>query len=50
LETDFAVAEKDRLYCCLDRIVAHKQALFTHLRERWAELFRAQFDALLYDL
>ena len=24
LETDFAVAEKDRLYRCLDRIVPHK--------------------------
>lgn len=28
LETDFAVAEKDRLYRCLDRIVEHKTALF----------------------
>ena len=50
LETDFAVAEKDRLYRCLDRIVEHKQALFTHVRERWAELFDTQFDVLLYDL
>jgi transposase len=50
LETDFAVAEKDRLYRCLDRIVEHKQALFTHVRQRWAELFETQFDVLLYDL
>lgn len=50
LETDFAVAEKDRLYRCLDRLVEHKQALFTHVRERWAELFNTQFDVLLYDL
>jgi hypothetical protein len=28
LEADFAVAEKDRLYRCLDRILEHKAALF----------------------
>lgn len=28
LETDFAVAEKDRLYRCLDRILEHKRELF----------------------
>ena len=50
LEVDFAVAEKDRLYRCLDRIVEHKTALFEHLRERWQDLFQAQFDVLLYDL
>jgi hypothetical protein len=26
-ETDFAVAEKDRLYGCLDRVLKHKQEL-----------------------
>jgi len=50
LETDFAVAEKDRLYRCLDRILEHKQALFVHLRQRWQDLFAAPFDVLLYDL
>jgi hypothetical protein len=50
LEADFAVAEKDRLYRCLDRILEHKPALFQHLRERWQDLFQAQFDVLLYDL
>ena len=50
LETDFAVAEKDRLYRCLDRILEHKPALFQHLRERWQDLFQAQFEVLLYDL
>jgi hypothetical protein len=50
LGTDFAVAEKDRLYRCLDRILPHKAALFAHLRERWQELFQARFDILLYDL
>ena len=28
LGTDFAVAEKDRLYRCLDRVLEHKQDLF----------------------
>lgn len=50
LEADFAVAEKDRLYRCLDRILEHKPGLFQHLRERWQDLFQAQFDVLLYDL
>ena len=50
METDFAVAEKDRLYRCLDRLLEHKAALFQHLRERWQDLFQAQFDVLLYDL
>ena len=50
LGVDFAVAEKDRLYRCLDRILEHKQTLFQHLQGRWKELFDAQFDVLLYDL
>ena len=28
LNTDFAIADKDRLYRCLDRILEHKQDLF----------------------
>ena len=50
LGTGFAVAEKDRLYRCLDRILKHKAALFDHLGERWQDLFQARFDVLLYDL
>jgi len=50
LESDFAVAEKDRLYRCLDRILAHKQELFVWLKQKWAELFAADFEVLLYDL
>jgi transposase len=50
LDADFAVAEKDRLYRCLDRILEHKQALFLHLRQRWQDLFAVQFEVLLYDL
>jgi Transposase DDE domain len=50
LEVDFAVAEKDRLYRCLDRLLEHKPELFMHLRQRWQDLFGAEFDVLLYDL
>jgi len=50
LGTDFAVAEKDRLYRCLDRVLEHKQDLFQWLRQKWADLFQADFEVLLYDL
>src|ERR1035437_9068138 len=50
LETDFAVAEKDRLYRCLDRVLKHKQELFVWLTQKWADLFHADFEVLLYDL
>src|SRR5213594_4968143 len=50
LETDFAVAGKDRLYRCLDRVLEHKQELFLWLRQKWADLFQADFEVLLYDL
>ena len=50
LNSDFAVAAKDRLYRCLDRMVVHKRALFVFLQERWRSLFAAQFEGLLYDL
>jgi transposase len=50
LGQDFQVAEKDRLYRCLDRVLPHKQELFVHLQQRWKDLFDAEFDLLLYDL
>lgn len=50
LGVDFAVAEKDRLYRCLDRLLEHKQKLFVWLRQKWADLFQADFEVLLYDL
>ena len=50
LEEDFALVESHKLYECLDRLLAHKQALFDHLTGRWKDLFNAKFDVLLYDL
>jgi hypothetical protein len=50
LDSDFALAEKNTLYRCLDRLVEHKDELFKFLLRRWGELFGAKFDVLLYDL
>ena len=50
LGSDFALAEKNTLYRCLDRLVEHKDDLFKFLVRRWGELFGARFDVLLYDL
>jgi transposase len=47
---DFGLAEIHKLYECLDRLLAHKTALFDHLISRWKDLFNAKFDVLLYDL
>lgn len=44
------VAERNRLYRCLDRMLPHKEALEQHLAQRWKDLFGASFDILLYDL
>ena len=44
------VLAKDTPYRCLDKLLAHRQALFSHLKERWQTLFEARFDVLLYDL
>jgi hypothetical protein len=50
LGEDARLAESHKLYRCLDKLVEHKEALFTHLTERWKTLFNPRFDVLLYDL
>lgn len=50
LGEDYELVEKNALYRCLDKVLEHKQALFSHLTERWQDLFGAKFDVLLYDL
>lgn len=50
LDEDFALAERDTLYRCLDKLLAHREALFKHLRSRWEDLFGVKFEVLLYDL
>lgn len=44
------VISDDTLYRCLDKLLAHKRAFFSFLRERWESLFQVRFDVLLYDL
>ena len=50
LDEDYAVAAKDTLYRCLDRLLKHRDDLFKHLQRRWKDEFQVSFDVLLYDL
>ncbi len=50
LGENFAVAHSHTLYRCLDKLRAHKRALFCYLKERWRDLFDARFEVLIYDL
>jgi len=50
LGEDFSIAAKDKLYDCHDKLLEHKNPLFTHLQARWKDLFGARFEVLLYDL
>jgi transposase len=50
LGEDISVAQPDTLYRCLDKLLAHKEALFSHLKAVWEERFAASFEILLYDL
>src|SRR6266403_519039 len=50
LGADETLADPHVLYECHDRLLAHKEALFTHLTGRWRDLFNVSFEVLLYDL
>jgi len=50
LGADFSWADPHKLYSCHDLLLAHKAALFSHLTQRWRDLFNARYDILLYDL
>jgi transposase len=50
LQVDDGKINDTRLYRCLDRILPHKTKLERHLKNRYGELFGAEFDVLLYDL
>jgi transposase len=39
-----------RLYRCLDRLLPQKSHLEQHLKQRYGEMFGAEFDVMLYDL
>jgi len=50
LGEDPHVIQKDKPYRCLDKLLPHKEELFSFLTKRWENLFHAAFDILLYDL
>ena len=50
LGSPMGIIAADTLYRCLDKLLRHKRAFFSFLRERWETLFDARFDVLLYDL
>jgi hypothetical protein len=46
----FVWGGKDQLYAILDRLLKHRDSLFTHLQGKWSDLFGAKLDVLIYDL
>ena len=50
LEIEEGKINDTRLYRCLDRMLPHKSKLEQHLKQRYGDLFGAEFDVLLYDL
>lgn len=50
LGEDGGLVQIDKLYRCLDRLLAHKPDFFGALQARWRSLFGVTFDVLLYDL
>ena len=50
LGVDERAVQPATLYRCLDQVLAHKEPLFAHLRERWSDLFGVRYEVLLYDL
>jgi hypothetical protein len=50
LGEDLGLVRIDKLYRCLDKLLAHKADFFKTLKARWRTLFGITFDVLLYDL
>jgi hypothetical protein len=50
LGEDLALVQADKLYRCLDKLLAHRADFFAALKARWQSLFGITFDVLLYDL
>ncbi|MCP4303471.1 MAG: IS1634 family transposase [bacterium] len=50
LGEDVGLVQIDKLYRCLDKLLAHKEDFFSALKGRWQSLFGTAFDVLLYDL
>ena len=50
LDVSVEKVHTDRLYAGLDQLLAHKEAIEKHLKERLGDLFDLQYDLLLYDI
>ncbi len=50
LGEDGGLVQIDKLYRCSDKLLPHKEDLFTYLKQRWQALFDVGFEVLLYDL
>jgi transposase len=50
LGADFSLADPHKLYECHDLLLKHKSQFFSHLNQRWKDLFNASYEVLLYDL
>jgi transposase len=50
LGADFSLAQKNTLYRCLDKVLEHKEGFFSHLKQRWEDMFGLKYEVLLYDL
>ncbi len=50
LGEDLGLVQIDKLYRCLDKLLAHKADFFKSLKARWQSLFGITFEVLLYDL
>ncbi len=50
LGEDNEVIPYQNLYRCLDKLLPHKEGLFSFLKQRWQDMFNSGFDVLLYDL
>jgi hypothetical protein len=50
LGEDVGLVQIDKLYRCSDKLLPHKEDLFTYLKQRWQALFDVGFEVLLYDL
>ncbi len=48
LGEDYGLVQKDKLYRCLDKLLEHKEDLFSFLRERWHNMFRVREKITLH--
>ena len=44
---DFALVQIDKLYRCLDKLLPHKEDLFTYLKHRWQALFAQNLPVIM---